>query len=371
MARILYWAQLFWPYVGGVEVLGKRYVLNMCERGHELAVITSQGSLQIPETEFLDGVPIYRLPLDDVLRSRDLVQLNHLLKKVEEIKKRFQPEVVHINFTDPSVFFHWQTQGNSAASTLVALHVALPSNSPEDSLVKTTLRSAQWVTAPSRSIQEEVLCLTPEIRDRCSVIYSSLEAPSIPPTPLGFQPAQLACLGRVTEEKGFDVALRAMVRILQEFPDTTLAIAGDGPARGSLERLAEELGISSAVRFHGWISPEKVAEFMNGVTLVLVPSRWREAFGLVALQAAQLGRPVIASDVGGLPEIVLNEETGLLVPYEDDRALAKAVLRLLRDPQETIKLGNAARGHSKQFEWNDYVDKYEALCQKLVQENQR
>ena len=104
-------------------------------------------------------------------------------------------------------------------------------------------------------------------------------------------------------EKGADIALEAFAHAVKRVPALELLVAGDGGERGALERRAAELGLCENVRFLGWVDPEGVSALLNRATLVLVPSR-QEAFGQAALEAATAGRPVVASAVGGLPEII-------------------------------------------------------------------
>ena len=102
--------------------------------------------------------------------------------------------------------------------------------------------------------------------------------------------------------------------------------------------------------------------------MMVVPSRWQEAFGLVALQAAQLARPVVASRVGGLAEVVADEETGALVPADDPPALALAMAVLLQDPERAIRLGCNGRDRARTlFGWDRYVDARDQLYRTLAQ----
>jgi glycogen(starch) synthase len=101
--------------------------------------------------------------------------------------------------------------------------------------------------------------------------------------------------------------------------------------------------------------------------MVIVPSRWQEAFATVSIQAAQMGRPVIATSRGGMEEAVLDGETGLIVPPEDVAALADAVTRLLADPAMTARLGSQARIRARAlFSWERYLDDFEGLYSRLA-----
>ena len=144
-----------------------------------------------------------------------------------------------------------------------------------------------------------------------------------------------------------------------------MTIAGDGPERSALERQASELKLTGVVDFVGWVSPEKVPELINTATIVLMPSRW-EGFGLVALEAGLMARPVIATCVGGLPEVVAHEETGFLVQSENSRALAEAIVFLLTHPRQAAQMGRAGRRRAQDlFSWEHCVEAYDTLYRKL------
>jgi glycogen(starch) synthase len=120
------------------------------------------------------------------------------------------------------------------------------------------------------------------------------------------------------------------------------------------------------VEFTGWVSPDKVPELINTSTIVVMPSRWKEPFGLVALQAAQMARPIVATRIGGLPEVVLHQETGLLVDKENSRQLAEAITFLLEHPEVAEQMGRAARMRAKSvFDLERCVDAYDTLYKKL------
>jgi glycosyltransferase involved in cell wall biosynthesis len=150
-------------------------------------------------------------------------------------------------------------------------------------------------------------------------------------------------VGRLTRQKGVDVLLRAFARVEKEIPSARLVLAGDGPERKSLVALARSLGLRR-VAFLGWRS--NAADVLADVDLLAMPSRW-EGFGLVALEAMALGKPVVASNVSALPEIVVPGETGLLVPREGAAELADALQVLLSDRERAERMGRAGRARAK------------------------
>lgn len=145
-------------------------------------------------------------------------------------------------------------------------------------------------------------------------------------------------VGSLTARKGQSVLLEAAPAILQAEPATRFVFVGDGPDRAALEQQAARLGVAERCWFAGFRTDAAV--FMGLATVVVVPSLG-EAFGLTALEAAAQGKPVVASEVGGLPEIVIDGETGRLVPPGESEALASAVSELLTNAEMRARLGVA------------------------------
>jgi glycosyltransferase involved in cell wall biosynthesis len=151
---------------------------------------------------------------------------------------------------------------------------------------------------------------------------------------------RLLCVGRLIPVKGHLVLLRALAQARGRVPGLVLDIAGQGPLEPALRAYAKELGLSDAVTFLGFVSPIQGA--LERSAAVVVPSLG-EGFGMVALEAMERGRPVIASDVGGLPEIVADGETGIVVPAGDAETLADAIVSIAADLPRAAAMGEAGR----------------------------
>lgn len=170
-------------------------------------------------------------------------------------------------------------------------------------------------------------------RDRFTVVhYGIAEGPEPPPPPA---PTRLAAVGRLIPIKGFDILLEAFATARTQLPELALEIAGAGSLDAELRSAAPE-GVTFLGRVDG------VGGVYERNAIVVVPSRG-EGFGMVALEAAERGRPAIVSGVGGLPEIVVDGETGLVVPPQDPHALARAILALASKPDRVRAYGAAAR----------------------------
>jgi glycosyltransferase involved in cell wall biosynthesis len=173
-------------------------------------------------------------------------------------------------------------------------------------------------------------------------------------------------LGRLHREKGMDVALAAFATIARRFPRARLILAGDGPARSDLEQQVADLRIGHAVEFVGWVAPDQVSKVINDATMLLMPSR-DDSLPLVALEAAWMARPIIAARVGGMPEVVVHQETGLLFESENAGDLADAASFMLENPQAAIRMGQASRRRVQEvFSWEGHVNAYDALYRRLV-----
>jgi phosphatidyl-myo-inositol dimannoside synthase len=173
----------------------------------------------------------------------------------------------------------------------------------------------------------------------------------------------LLTLARLTPRKGQDTAIRALARVVRDYDDVVYIIAGEGGDLEHLERLAEEYGVGEHVIFCGYVEENDKAAYYEACDVFVMLSRQErelvEGFGLTFLEASLHGKPVIGTHHGGVPDAVVNGQTGLLVPPDDDAAAARAILSLLERPAEADRLGRAGRARTaKDFTWNMTAAKY-------------
>ena len=180
-------------------------------------------------------------------------------------------------------------------------------------------------------------------------------------------PPTVVFAGRLVWEKGADVLVRAFAKVVTEIPQARLLVAGDGPERDRLVELIVELGLQQSVTLLGYLSRSEMERYFASAWVQLVPSRWEEPFGIVAAEAMMRGTAVIASDRGGLSEIVRDSETGFLVPPEDVDALTDSLLRLLQNRDRAEEMGQSAREVAiAHFSEAIFVDKFIGLYQTLL-----
>ncbi len=215
-------------------------------------------------------------------------------------------------------------------------------------------RLSDRVLAPSQALLTD-LAERPGIRvppSRVTVVHNGIDlndlrartsAAHLPELVARGMPAPLiACVANMFAIKGQDWLIRAMPAVLAAVPAAVLVLVGDGEWRATLERLAKETGVGDRVIFTGSIqNPLAVVEHAD---VVVLPSL-SEGLPIALLEAMAIGRAVVASRVGGIPEVVQDGETGVLIPAADSQALSSAIVRLLMDPHLRVNLGTQARAH--------------------------
>jgi glycosyltransferase involved in cell wall biosynthesis len=209
------------------------------------------------------------------------------------------------------------------------------------------------------------------IHNGCDV--SRFETAHHPPSglreSLSIRPADpvILVLGRLEPQKGHRILLEALPEVLRHFPRAHLVCVGEGALRGELESRVRDLGLSGAVHFVGY--QRNVADWLAVADVSVLPSFY-EGLPLAAIESQAAGRPVVATDVDGTPEVVVHGQTGLIVPPGDAAALTAAVCRLLGDPDERARLARAGRARViALFDQRQQVrrtqDLYLAACRRM------
>jgi glycosyltransferase involved in cell wall biosynthesis len=217
------------------------------------------------------------------------------------------------------------------------------------------------MVANSEAVRHHFLA---EIAKPVEVVLNGIPIrPSRPP--LSFPPT-VAFAGRLVREKGTDVLVRAFARVVKELPDARLLLAGEGPERNRLKKLISNLKLSQSISMLGHLPHPELERKFSTVWVQAVPSLWEEPFGNVAAESMMRGTTVVASNSGGLTEIVQDGQTGILVPPGDEVALAEALVSLLRNRDLSDRMGRAGREMALAlFSETTFVDKFVRLYEML------
>jgi glycosyltransferase involved in cell wall biosynthesis len=177
----------------------------------------------------------------------------------------------------------------------------------------------------------------------------------------------IICAGRLVSEKGIDVLIRAFWLIHASHSHCELWIVGDGPSCADLIALVERLGLKNYVMFMGQKSQIETLALIRQSWCLCVPSLWEEPFGMIAAEAQMQGIPVIASQSGGLAEIIDDDNTGFLVQPGNVDALAKCMLKLITNRSLVIKFGRQAHARaSRLFDADDFAKRLELVYDKVI-----
>jgi glycosyltransferase involved in cell wall biosynthesis len=365
--KVLYWTDFFLPHIGGIETFSFDLIPALQTRGHEVTVVTSSGN-DLSSVEDVGPVRVHRFPMWRAIRTNDLRGLVSVKRAVTALKRELRPDVTHLHFGATS-YFHLQTQTAVRAPTLTTVHALPESSLGEDSLFTKAVQTSQAVNAVSARAYQLLSRAYPGAVDRLSFVYYGL-GPStqsaIEVVSPSFDEPLILCLGRLAPQKGFDLAVKAFARIEQTIPRARLVIVGEGVEESALKQLAAVLRIENKVDFPGAVPPGDVYKVLNSATMVLLPSRF-EGLPLVALQAAKMQRPMISSSVDGLPELIVDQESGLVLKDNNEVELGKAILALVQNPQAAIAMGKAvAKRFEERFGFDHCVSQYERLYHQIA-----
>jgi glycosyltransferase involved in cell wall biosynthesis len=181
-----------------------------------------------------------------------------------------------------------------------------------------------------------------------------------------FGPHMIFACRQLFPRKGIRFLLEAGAELKPEFPDLKIVVAGDGFERPELAKLAIDLGIAGDVTFLGWVPNADLPPYYRAAAVSVIPSL-EEGFGIPAAEAMGCEVAVVASDAGGLPEVVENGVTGLVVPRGNSKALAQAIRALLEDPQRRRRMGQAGRARAlRLFDWDRSAEQFEEIYREIA-----
>ena len=316
--RILIYSPAFYPNVGGIESLVSTLAHEFSRLGHEVKVVSRTPA---------DGADDAQFPFAVVRRPRPL-KLWRLMRWCEIY---FQPNV-SLRGLWPLAFarrpwvashnnWYARADGRRAWQDRLKHRAArLASGISVSRAVAAHLRGAPSIVIPN-AYREDVFRLTPSIaRD-----------------------AELVFVGRLVSDKGADVLLDALARLCARGLTPGLTIVGGGPEEAALRRQASELGVAAQVSFAGVKRDQELAQLLNAHRIMVVPSRWDEPFGIVALEGIACGCAVVGSAGGGLPEAI--GPCGATFPNNDAEALTNVLAELLTDEERLASFRAEAQSH--------------------------
>ena len=372
---MLAWESMHSIWIGGLGVVVSKLSEELARRGHEVHLFTRWVEGQ-EEHQELGGVHYHRCKFDP---GRDLFSLTRnmshamvsSLRWVEGREGRF--DLIHGHDWHVVEALHLLRQeGRRLVFTYHSTEYGRNGNRFGDWWEFREVSGKEWyggyladrVTTVSVSMKREVCWLYRLPEEKVEVVPNAVVAEEfrreVDPERVrgehGLSSGPLVLFpGRLEYQKGPDLLLEAVPRVLERRGETRFAFTGAGSMRGSLEGRARELRVGHAVRFVGFLPLQRYVELLNACDLVCIPSR-NEPFGIVLLEAWAAGKPVVAAGVGGLDENLENLVEGVKVPPQPD-SLAWGINYLLDSPSERERMVRNAEEKVRQFTWSRSADR--------------
>jgi glycosyltransferase involved in cell wall biosynthesis len=356
--KILMWLPAgFMPAIGGLESFTETLAKELIAAGHQVSVFAFEHYPSFLPYELVHGIEIFRFPSIQLLQGKEQLQT---YKTLSNAMKQLSPDILHLQFTaSANLMFFFLLLKTLKMPLVVTTHGLFDDLSKH--LYQRVAERANHIICVSKYLLDESHQYLVNTRAKLSFIYNGIRITDSLFSLISFKPPRLLCLGRFTAEKGYDLAIKAYAMILKNHPQTQLTLVGAGVEKDNLQTLARHCGVADNVSFLPPLNSEQCLRIINESSIVLIPSRY-ESFGLVAIEAGMLGRPVIASDVGGLPEIIKSGETGVLVQKENINDLHASIDDLLTHPHRALQMGKTAYAHiRKHFSAQCMLAEYEKI----------
>lgn len=364
-------------------------------RGHEVMAVAPHGPA-VPITDHWDGLAVERyrygpdaretLAYEGTMHEQvmsswrarwRLLRLLHASRRaVRTAAARFRPDVMHVHWWFPGGLAVWPGSAQGIPWVLTSHGT--------DLFLLDRFPAARAVAGPIFRRATEVTVISSPLVPRAERLGVGTDRITVIPMPLtesvfgspanaqDRDPGHVLFVGRLVERKGVEFAIRALKVLTERGRDLTFSIVGDGPEREALERLTDALDLRHRVGFVGALPPQEVARWYRRAAVLVFPTvtDWKgeqEGFGMVLVEAMRAGLPIVASRSGGIPDVIRDGDTGVLVAERDVDGLAEAIEGLIGDADRRTALAAAAqRDVQARFAPASIAERFEAVYRRAV-----
>lgn len=369
--RICHLNPYYFPYAGGIErrvqEIGRRLA-----RRHEVFVLTSQlpGT---PREETVDGIHVRRLPSKYWFRNLwnpPVARTPHVLEAMRKIR----PDVVDYHYRWAPAYARAFLGAGEFSRLVFTYHNTYGEGT---GLLRWASLANDWWTKHFIRKSDRIVCISRFIQadlerrgfpaDRLTVVPNGVDADALRrQAETGMRPAAVpepyvVAVGRLVPTKGYDLVVRALARLP---PYLHAVICGDGPERERLERLAQREGVADRLHLLGWVPEADKLRLLREAAAFLHPAHF-ESFGMAVIEAMAMGAPIVATRVGGLPEVV--GDAGLLVEPGRVSALADGARRYLEDPAFRRRASEASVRRARELTWDASARSLERVYDEVLQ----
>lgn len=384
MARICVVTHFFPPHIGGIERVAYEQSRRLSKMGYQMSVLTSQLGREIESK--IDGIRVFYYPAyhfaEKIGLPVPIPKLNSLNIYERVIK---ESDLVHAHghpylssYIACKLAMKWKkpfilTQHNTFIDFESWLNFLERAN--DLILGRKVLKASNKVITVSRRTMEYVLKLGAN-KFETLLLYNGVDTDRF--YPMNKQESRgrldlpnncfvVLTVRRLVYKNALDTLIDAASSIVPNNPDILFVIVGTGPDAGFIKEYTKRLGIEANVIFTGGIPDEYLPHYYSSADVFVLPSRSGEGFPLTVLESMAAGLPVIATDTGGIPEVVRNTVNGFLIPPKRPNALADAILSLFSSRGKTRKMGNEARRIVKEkFTWKKTVQQLKGVYDEIL-----
>jgi N-acetyl-alpha-D-glucosaminyl L-malate synthase BshA len=372
-----------YPSYGGSGVVGAELGLELANRGHSVHFVSYAPPMRLGDGDTprerikFHAVDMLSYPLFEYPPYTDA-----LASKLYEVAIEHSLDLVHMHYAIPHAVSAYLAREMlrrerylPVVTTLHGTDITLVGRDPSFlPITRFGIEQSDAVTVISRYLREathETFCTGCSIEVIYNFIdanyYRRLPGPELRRSLAPDGEKVLLHISTFRPVKRITDCIEVLARIYERNPfPVKLVMCGDGPERADAETLAERLGVSGRVEFVGKQPQPRILEYLSIADLLLLPSQ-TESFGLVALEAMACEVPVVATRVGGLPEVVEEGETGFLLEVGDTAAMAEAAIKILSDPEEHGRMGRRGRRSAiERFSTEKIIPQYEELYREVI-----
>ncbi len=367
----------FYPKIGGLETIAYTTAKMLHNTGkYNVSIITTNYDGNGYKKEVIDGMNVYRLPIWFKFSNSPINFMWYF-----EIKKIFTLEKTDIVHTHSPVPFMadvavqvahkmniptvttYHSGSMKKGSVLIDLLISIY----EKFFLRKMFKTATRVVTVHKAFMKNNY---PEVDFKTSFIPTGVDLNRFQKTPIDTTKKIATFIGRIEMSsmwKGIDQLIPAMALVIKKIPDAQLKLVGGGDALEYYKNMAKEYGVGDNVIIAGPKYANELVDVYKDTNLVVLPSTSdSEAFSVTLVESMASGRPIIGTNIGGTPQVIINEKNGLLIEPKNPVALADAIVKILSNPQYAQTLGDNGSEISKDFSWNTQVAKYDELFRKIL-----
>lgn len=300
-------------------------------------------------------------------RLRSIKSFFSSLRSIYNVIDKLNPKIVNCHFVDFTSIYFVILKPIFKYKIVLTCHgsdVVQPSSLDRASALL-TFRAADRVIGVSSYLLKKAECFAP-VKEKSTVIYNGIDLKFwLNTTNRSASPPVIVSVGSLVSVKGHDILIDAFKDVQSHLPGSELLLVGSGSMEESLRKQVASLDLTGNVTFTGWLERREIRQIHERANVFVLPSR-SEGLGIALLEAMAAGLPCVATNVGGIPEVINDSTTGTLVPPNDSEALRDALLEILTDREWASRLAKNARQRSKAFSWERALDRYEEVFQDVL-----